>query len=241
MASRSPNRVCQMSLSTFPMARPRSSMSCSLKAPSSRPSRDLSTEWMCSVRALVLAPIEGIETSSGKRSAAGVVVRGTMTTVPRRWLMRVSDKMAQGRVLACSRSCTGSSWIQYTWPRWYAGVMPCHAARVAMRSARPAQWQLPEKMFPHQNLNPSLPRSQLNRLPAILGFRPEVPGLQLQVHSWLHRRPSAPDLLCPARVAPDRPKIDFVAAKERRAPICSLHHQASVATPVWVEEFEFLT
>ena len=230
-----------MSLSTFPMARPNSSMSCSLKAPSSRPSRDLSTERMCSVLALVLAPIEGIEIRSGKQSAAGVVVKGTTTTVPRRWLMRVSDRMAQGRVLACSWPFTGSSWVQYTWPRWYVGLMPSCLAVRRMCLAQLGQWRLPVKMFVHRSLDPSLPRNWLNLLPAILGFPAKVPGFLLRGHSWLHRPPSAPDLLCLARGAPDRPKIDFVAAKELRVPICSRHHQASVATLAWVEEFECLT
>lgn len=214
------------------MARPSSSMSCSLKAPSSRPSRVLSTERICSVRALVLAPMEGIEIRSGKRSAAGVVVKGMMTTVPRRWLMRVSDRMAQGRVLACSWPCTGSSWVQYTWPRWYAGVMPsCQVAPMTC-SAQPGQWRLPVKMFPHRNLDPSLPRSRLNLLPAILAFHAKVPGFLLRAHSWLRMLPPEPGLLCPTLCEQYLPKTGCVAWRAQRALICLQRHLAGVVTPV---------
>ena len=230
-----------MSLSTFRMARPSSSMSCSLNTPSSLPSRDLSTERMCSVRALVRTPMEGVETKSGNRSAIGVVVKGTMTTVPRRWLMRVSDRMAQGRVLACSWPRTGSSWVQYTSPRRYAGVMPCHAARTMMRPERLGQAQLPAKMFQHRSPGPNRPLIQLNLLPAIGGFRPELPGLQLRVHSWLHMRLLTPGLLCPALVEQDRPETGCVAWRVPHVPIYSLRHQAGVAIPVWARVFECLT
>ena len=230
-----------MSLSTFPMARPSSSMSRSLNRPSSLPSRDLSTERMCSVRALVRAPMEGIETKSGNRSAIGVVVKGTMTTVPRRWLMRVSDRMAQGRVLACSWPRTGSNWVQYTWPRRYAGVMPCHAARAMMHSERLGQARLPAKMFQHRSPGPNRPLIQLSLLPAIGGFHPEVPGLPVRVHSWLHRRPLARGLLCPVLFEQDRPETGCVAWRVPHVPIYLLRHQAGVAIPVWAGGIECLT
>ena len=221
-----------MSLSTIPMARPSSSMSGSLKAPSSRPSLDLSTERMCSVRALVLAPMEGIESRSGKRSAAGVVVRGTMTTVPRRWLMTVSDRMTQGRVLACSWPCTGSSWVQYTWPRRYVGVMPsCPAEQ--MTSLTPlGPRPLPVKMFQHRSVDPSRSLIPLNLFQAIGGLRSAVPGLPLQVHSWLHRQPLIPGFLFLVPCEQDPPETGFAAWMARPVPICLRRHQASVATPV---------
>jgi hypothetical protein len=221
-----------MSLSTFRMARPSSSMSCSLNSPSSLPSRDLSTARMCSVRALARAPMEGVDTKSGNRSAIGVVVNGTMTTVPRRWLMSVSDRMAHGRVLACSCPLTGSSWVQYTWPRSYAGVMPCHAARALKRSERLGQARLPVKMFQHRSLGPNHPLIRLNLLPAIGGFRPEVSGFQLQAHSWLHMQPPVPGLLCPVPVEPDQPETGCVAWRAPPLPIYSLCHLAGVAIPV---------
>ena len=81
-ATTNPPKGAQPSLSTFATAAPSLSMSSSLKAPSSRPRRVLSTERMCSVRAFVSNPIDGSAITKGSCSGCGVWVSGTITTVP---------------------------------------------------------------------------------------------------------------------------------------------------------------
>ncbi len=226
-----------MSLSTFPIARPSASMSCSPNAPTNRPSRDLSTARMCSVRALAFAPMDGMATSSGKRSSAGVVVKGTTTTVPRRWLMRVSETMAHGRVWACSWPYAGSRWVQYTSPRWCVGVMlfPQVFLQTAgvSHSVRLGQLQLRGKTLLHQSQNPTLLKIRLGLPPANFGFRPPVAHFVSQGRSCHRGPPPMCRLLCPAHGVPDRPKIRFAAVKEPYALSGWLRLQVSAAATIW--------
>lgn len=228
------------SLSTFPIARPSSSMSLSLNLPSKRPRRDLSTDRICSVRALVRTPIEGIETKIGNWSVKGVVVKGTMTTVPRRWFMSVSDMMAQGRVFACSRPTTGSSCVQYTSPRRYAGFMPCVTLAICSRSVRLARWQPLAKRFLHQNQDPNRQPTRLNRHPATLAFLSPLRGELLPSGLAPHTPLPAQRLLFPSLAAANRPSIGcvFAVGRHGRAWLPSL--QVDAAEPASVEVFEWL-
>lgn len=216
-------------------------MSLSLNLPSRRPKRDLSTDRICSVRALVRTPIEGVETKIGNRSAIGVVVKGTMTTVPRRWLMTVSETTAQGRVLACSWPRTGSSSVQYTSPRKYASVMFCRVLRRMTRSAPLGQLRLHEKTSQRRSLDPSHLQILTDLLPAIPGFQPKAPGSRPQLHSWLHMPPPTPGLLCPTRVEQGRQETGCAVWTAQPAPIYWRRHQAAAAALAWAVVFERLT
>ena len=229
-----------MIFNTFPMARPSSSKSLSLSLPSKRRSRDLSTDRMCSVRALVCAPMDCIEIRMGNRSGRGVVVNGTMTTVPRRWLIRVSERMAQGRVLACSWPRVGSSSVQYTSPRKCVDVMFDQLLRKLTRSMPPAQLQPPEKTFQRQSLGPNHRQAQTNLHPAILWFQPKKLGSRPHPRSSLRMQPPAPGLLCPTRDEQGRSETGYVAGAAQPAPTSQPHHQAGAVAPVWAGEFECL-
>lgn len=228
-----------MSFSTFPIALPNSTKSDSLNSPSYLPRRDLSIDRICSVRAFVFTPMDGIDTRIGNSSAFGVVVNGTMTTVPRRRLKRVSEKITHGRVLACSWPMTGSSRVQYTSPRRSGAVMPC-AALWMLLSVRLGQWPLRAKTFRRRNPDPSRPRTRLNpHLPNAL-LPEQIRHHVLRTNSWPHTQQSFSGLPVPVRAAPDRPGICCAAGWALCAPAKLLHHQANVAIPALVGEYECL-
>ena len=229
-----------MIFNTFPMARPSSSKSLSLSFPSKRTSRDLSTERMCSVRALVRTPMDCIEIRIGNRSGRGVVVNGTMTTVPRRWLIRLSERMAQGRVLACSWPRIGSSSVQYTSPRRCPDVMLDPLLRAVARSAPPGRLRLHEKMFQRQSPGPNHRRAQTNLHPAILRFQPKMQDLQPHPRSLLRMQPLAPGPLYPTRDEQGRSETGYVAEAAQPAPTLQQRHLAGAVAPVWVGLFECL-